>query len=259
MNLVINGAEAIGENATGRVEIRTSLRPINPRESADLFGPEHLTSRQYLQLEVSDTGVGMDETTKARIFDPFFTTKFTGRGLGLAAVQGIVKQHGGALRVYSTPGHGTTFMVLFPASVKSKVSSDLNQPTASVIPPGSSVLIVDDEEVVRNIARKVLSKAGMRVLVAENGQEGVDMFRAHQGVFSVVVLDLTMPVMGGEEAMVKMKEINPQVPIIISTGFDQREASQRFGQFQPASFLQKPYTNDRLVQTVSALFASKSD
>ena len=113
--------------------------------------------------------------------------------------------------------------------------------------------MVDDEEVVRNLASKVLSKAGMKVLVAENGQEGMNLFRAHQGVFSVVVLDLTMPVMGGEETLIKMKELNAQVPIIVSSGFDESEASQRFGPLKPASFLQKPYTSDRLLQAVAGV------
>ena len=115
MNLVINGAEAIGENDAGTVEIRTSLRVLNKREAAEFFGPGQFSLEPYVQLEVSDTGHGMDEATKARIFDPFFTTKFTGRGLGLAAVQGIIKAHGGAIRVHSTPGVGTSFLILLPA------------------------------------------------------------------------------------------------------------------------------------------------
>ncbi len=114
MNLVINGAEAIEENRIGKVEIRTSLRQFTEQEAVELFGPEQ--AGEYVQLEVSDTGSGMDETTQSRVFDPFFTTKFTGRGLGLAAVQGIVKGHGGTIRLYSTPGHGSSFVVLLPAS-----------------------------------------------------------------------------------------------------------------------------------------------
>jgi PAS domain S-box-containing protein len=116
MNLVINAAEAIGENASGKVEIRTSLREFNASEAAEFFGPEQAAhDGAYILVEVTDTGSGMDESTKSRIFDPFFTTKFTGRGLGLAAVQGILREHNGSVRVHSTPGHGTTFLILLPA------------------------------------------------------------------------------------------------------------------------------------------------
>ena len=136
MNLVINGAEAIGENDAGTVEIRTSLRVLNKREAAEFFGPGQFSLEPYVQLEVSDTGHGMDEATKARIFDPFFTTKFTGRGLGLAAVQGIIKAHGGAIRVHSTPGVGTSFLILLPAKRVKAAAPRPERPQSFSIPSG---------------------------------------------------------------------------------------------------------------------------
>jgi len=258
MNLVINGAEAIGENASGKVEIRTSLREINAQEASEFFRADESRPGTYVQLEVSDTGSGMDEATKARIFDPFFTTKFTGRGLGLAAVQGIIKGHSGAIRVYSTPGHGTSFLILLPA--RSQIAPAARPAELSLsIPFGSVALVIDDEEMVRRLADGVLSRAEMKVLTAENGKAGVEIFREHNRVVSVVVLDLQMPVMGGEEALVLLKQINPDVPIILSSGFDESEAARRFSKLKPARFLQKPYTVERLVEAIAATLNRRTD
>lgn len=259
MNLVINGAEAIGENTAGKVEIRTSLLEINAGEAPGFFGPGQSAAGAYVQLEVRDTGSGMDEATKSRIFDPFFTTKFTGRGLGLAAVQGIVKGHGGAIRVYSTPGHGTTFLIQFPVSRRNAAAVLPKGPDVASIPAGSVALVIDDEEAIRELATNVLSRAGMRVLLAEDGKSGVELFRRHNRIVSMVILDLTMPVMGGEEALPQIKRINPDVPVILSTGFDEGEAVRRFSGLKPQGFLQKPYTTERLVEAVAATLNRRTD
>lgn len=259
MNLVINGAEAIGENTAGKVEIRTSLLEINAGEAPGFFGPGQSAAGAYVQLEVRDTGSGMDEAIKARIFDPFFTTKFTGRGLGLAAVQGIVKGHGGAIRVYSTPGHGTTFLIQFPVSRRNAAAVLPKGPDVASIPAGSVALVIDDEEAIRELATNVLSRAGMRVLLAEDGKSGVELFRRHNRIVSMVILDLTMPVMGGEEALPQIKRINPDVPVILSTGFDEGEAVRRFSGLKPQGFLQKPYTTERLVEAVAATLNRRTD
>lgn len=253
MNLVSNGAEAIGENAAGKVEIRTSARELSAREAVELFGPAPSAPGAYVQLEINDTGSGMDEATKARIFDPFFTTKFTGRGLGLAAVQGIVKAHRGAIRVYSAPGQGTSFLVVLPAMHRQNWVNPPEQPSAVSIPPGSVALVMDDEETVRSFASSALSRAGMKVLVADNGKAGVEIFREHSGIISVVLLDLLMPLKGGEDVLALLREINPGVPVILSSGFDETEAARRFSEPKPARFLQKPYTMERLVEAVAAV------
>jgi two-component system CheB/CheR fusion protein len=253
MNLVMNGAEAIGENLPGRVDIRTSIRELSAREAAEFFSPEPSAPGIYVQLEVSDSGSGMDEATKARIFDPFFTTKFTGRGLGLAAVQGIVKGHHGAIRVHSEPGQGTSFLVLFPAMRRQNWVVSPERPMAVSIPPGSVALVIDNEETVRSFAMSALSRAGMKVLVADNGKTGVEMFREHSGIVSVALLDLLTPVKGGEDVLALLRETNPDVPIILSSGFDEAEAARRFSEPKPARFLQKPYTMERLVEAVAAV------
>jgi CheY-like chemotaxis protein len=201
----------------------------------------------------------MDEATKARIFDPFFTTKFTGRGLGLAAVQGIIKAHSGAIRVHSTPGVGTSFLILLPAKRRKAAASRPEQPQGLSIPSGSAALVIDDEQVIRALASNVLSHKGMRVWTADNGKAGVELFREHNQVLSVVVLDLTMPVMGGEEALALLKQINPNVPVILSSGFDKSEAERRFSGLKPARFLQEPYTSERLIQAVAATLKWQKD
>src|ERR1051326_5932016 len=251
MNLVINGAEAIGENQAGTVTVRTSRRDVSPSEAGTLFKSQPAGHGSYVQLEVIDTGAGMDEATKARIFDPFFTTKFMGRGLGLAAVQGIVRVHRGAIFVHSAPGRGTTFRILLPVSGRNAIPPETRAEVASTIPGGSAVLVIDDEDFVRNIAQEVLSRQGMRVMTADNGKSGVEIFQEHKRLISVIVLDLQMPVMGGEETLAELRKINPDVPIILSSGFDETEARRRFAARKPAGFLQKPYSGQRLVNAVA--------
>ena len=190
MNLVMNGAEAI-DPAGGTVLVRTFAQMADEDYLSSLSPGAALTPGQYVGLEVHDTGQGMDEATLSRIFDPFFTTKFAGRGLGLSAVQGIVQSHKGALKVYSQPGQGTTFQVLFPASVQPVLA-----PPASVaVPlPGSGVvLIADDEDTVRQIARHTLERYGYKTILAVNGSQAVDLYRCGARDIDLVLLDLTMP------------------------------------------------------------------
>ena len=256
MNLMINGAEAIGENGVGTVTVRTSLREVSAREIPQLFKSEPAEPGTYVQLEVIDTGAGMDEATKARIFDPFFTTKFTGRGLGLAAVQGIVRRHRGVLFVHSAVGQGSTFRVLLPAASRSGAKYT-PQAAAASIPPDSVVLVIDDERTVLDVAQSVLSRQGVRVLIAEDGSKGVEIFREHSRIISAVILDLKMPVMGGEEALSLLYQINPDVPVILSSGFDESEVTRRFETLKPASFLQKPFTAQRLTSAIAAVLSQR--
>jgi PAS domain S-box-containing protein len=237
MNLLINGAEAIGEKRSGQVTVSTATVQ---RED----GP-------HVLLSVTDTGSGMDEATRSRIFDPFFTTKFTGRGLGLAAVLGIVRSHRGTITVESTPGQGSTFRVLLPATVDTAVTATTGDGAHAELRGSGTVLVVDDEDLVRSMAAATLKRFGYTVLKAENGQVAVDLFREHRDEIVAVLLDITMPVMGGEEAFRQMLEIRPGVRVVISSGYNEADAVQRFtGEVGSAGFIQKPYTAIKLAAAV---------
>jgi len=252
MNLVINAAEACGEDP-GQVDIVTSLQPVDDHYAQSIFGSQELKPGIYVSLEVSDNGSGMDEATKARIFDPFYTTKFTGRGLGLSAVLGIIRAHEGAIKVYSEPGKGSTFRVLFPAVAGSVPET---KPAGSVVFNHSqhrqTVLLIDDEDVVRKMAGLALAQLGYSVIEAGNGVEALDRFRDHSAEIDVVVLDLTMPLMSGEETLRRLRAIDPNVAVILSSGFNESEATRHFDSGKLAGFLQKPYTLTRLGEQVRA-------
>jgi two-component system cell cycle sensor histidine kinase/response regulator CckA len=248
MNLVINGAEAIGSEG-GMVLVRTGVQQVDAQyiETMSTAG-ESLRPGEYVLLEVHDTGSGMSEETLAKIFDPFFTTKFAGRGLGLSAVLGIVRSHKGALKVYSKLGSGTTFKVLFPASLAS--ASD-GAPVEKLDLAGTgTVLVVDDEDLVRQTARKTLERFGYKTLTARDGAAAVDVYRKQPDAIGLVLLDLTMPVMNGEEALRHMQSINPHVRVLLSSGYNELEAVQRFSGKGLAGFIQKPYTAMALAEKV---------
>jgi PAS domain S-box-containing protein len=246
MNLVINGAEAIG-SAGGRVVVSTRVQELDAQFTRDNLAGDNVEPGTYILLEVHDTGVGMDQATLARIFDPFFTTKFTGRGLGLAAVLGIVRGHHGALKVYSNPGKGTTFKVYFPVAAGQslpKSAAPLGDVRGS-----ATVLVVDDESVVTKLARSTLERYGYRVLTASNGKEALDVLGSNGDGVSLVLLDMTMPIMSGEETLARLRSLRPKVKVIASSGYNEIEALRRFGDGISA-FLQKPYRASQLVEKV---------
>lgn len=243
MNLVINGAEAIPAGRHGIVTIGTRRQHVDEQYLRVLATADRneLNPGCYVLLEVRDTGCGMDEPTKARIFDPFFTTKFTGRGLGLAAVIGIVRGHAGSIEVSSVLGQGTVFRVLFPALTHSR-DRRLRQPQeAQDLSGQGAILVIDDEQIVRSLAKQALEHYGYSVLVAEDGQRGLEVFRRDAGRIKCVLLDLTMPVMSGEETFPRLQAVRADVPIILSSGFSEVEAASRFAGKGLAGFLQKPY------------------
>jgi PAS domain S-box-containing protein len=258
MNLVINGAEALGAEQ-GTVLIQTATQHVDEHYIATLAASRyHLQPGEYVVLEVHDTGCGMDSRTLGRIFDPFFTTKFTGRGLGLSAVLGIVSGHKGALKVYSTPGRGTTFKLLFPVARTGPTAAAAEE-TRSNLTGAGLILVVDDERLIRMTAKLALERYGYTVLLAENGQQAIEIFHERAGEIDLILMDLTMPVMGGEEAIRHLKVSNPAVRIILSSGFNEVEAIQRFTGKGLAGFIQKPYTAAALATKVKSVLDSTAE
>jgi nitrogen-specific signal transduction histidine kinase/CheY-like chemotaxis protein len=257
MNLIINGAEAIGENV-GLVVCTTAIQTIDDAYIRTL-GSEacQVAPGRYVMLEVHDNGCGMDETTLTRIFEPFFTTKFTGRGLGLAAVSGIVHGHKGALRVYSSPGRGSTFKVLLPVLPDTSAPAVLEPLLPLSEGCEKTVLIVDDEESVRSVARNTLQRRGYRTIEAADGREALEVYRRFVAEVSLVLLDLTMPYMNGEEVLRELKIIRPSVKVLLSSGFNEVEAVRRFAGKGLAGFLQKPYSAAVLAETIKRIIADE--
>ena len=249
MNLVINASEAIGERS-GIVALTTGLARLDQAYLATLHQADDLAPGDYVFLEVSDNGCGMDAATLARIFDPFFTTKFTGRGLGLAAVLGIVRGHRGAIKVYSEPGRGTTFRILLPCA---DGPADAGEPAAPAGPAWrgrGTVLVVDDEETVRAVSARMLEHCGFTVELAPDGREAVERFRQAPARYDLVLLDLTMPHLDGEETFRQLRHLRPGVRVLLMSGFNQQEAVSRFTGKGLAGFLQKPFEADALVAAV---------
>lgn len=240
VNLLVNAAESIG-NEDGVITVTSGIRHVDEAYVQSHPEAAELRCGQYVCLEVRDTGCGMDESTKARIFDPFFSTKFVGRGLGLAAVAGIVRGHQGAIEVTSEPNKGSNFTVLIPASSRTRPAVAV--PADRVALSGSgTVLVVDDEAVVRTMVTRALQRFGYEVLAADGGAAAVEVLRNHPGEIAAVVLDLSMPGMSGEEALRAMRAVRPEIRVLISSGYSEGEAMRLFQGQSVSGFLQKPYT-----------------
>lgn len=239
MNLVVNASDAIGE-AEGVISITTRVIEASRELLETTYLAPNLRPGRYVAIEVADTGSGMDAETLSRIFDPFFTTKFTGRGLGLAAVLGIVRGHRGAIRVESEPGRGTTFHLLFPAA---RGDAAMAPPAAARLPwrGSGTVLLVDDEPSVRAVTARALRSFGFDVLEAADGIEGVETFAANHERIVCTLLDITMPRMGGEEALHAIRRIDPGARVLLMSGFSEEEATGRFAGLGITGFVQKPY------------------
>jgi CheY-like chemotaxis protein len=253
MNLVINGAEAIGEAGGGSVTVATEISDIDAAGSSAMLSGFSVPAGRYVTLRVRDTGCGMDQQTRLRIFDPFFTTKFTGRGLGLAAVSGIVRGHRAGLALDSEPGRGTEFLVYFPISV-SEGGEEREEMQALAHPGSGAILIVDDEPVVSRTARLTLQRYGYTVLTAQNGQDAVDLFRAVASEIDLVLLDMTLPAMPGEAVFRELRAIRPSVRVLATSGYSELEAFSRFGE-EIDGFIQKPYKAARLAEKVHEILA----
>ena len=248
MNLITNASEAIGDKS-GIISISTGLLHADEQYLAQTYLNDKLQAGYYVSLEVADTGCGMAPSVQEKIFDPFFTTKFTGRGLGLAAILGIVRGHGGAIRVYSEEGKGTAFKILLPAGAEAVVHTTISDNESVRNWKGSgTVLVIDDEEAVRNVARMMLERAGFTVLTAADGREGLEVFQRRAEEIGVVLLDLTMPHMNGEEAFRALRHIRADVPVILASGYSEQDTSAQFAGKGIAGFVQKPFGLEKLLE-----------
>lgn len=240
LNLLSNASEAIGENE-GLVTISTGVMQCDDEYLNQGFLNEQLPPGLYVYLEVTDTGCGMDEATRSQLFDPFFTTKFPGRGLGLASVLGMVRSHHGTIVVASEEGRGSTFTVLFPAvEDNSPVHGDKVTESGSWIGHGV-VLLADDEDGVRTVAKLMLEKLGFTVITAPDGHAAVEAYRANQHRIVCCILDFSMPGLNGEEAFNEILRLNPAARVLIASGYTDADTEQRFAGHGLRGFIQKPY------------------
>jgi PAS domain S-box-containing protein len=253
MNLVINASEAIGEKS-GVIAVSTGCMQCDRRYLNSFWLNEQIPEGLYIWFEIADTGCGMDKETVAKIFDPFFTTKFTGRGLGMAAVLGIVRGHKGAIKVYSEVGQGTSFKVLLPAGERIKEFLDPNGNNEDGWKGKGTVLLVDDEETVIGIGSEMLKELGFEVLTALDGREGLELFKQQRERIVAVLLDLTMPHLDGEQTFRELRLLDPEVKVIMSSGYNEQEVTQRFAGKGLAGFIQKPYKLSTLKGVISGLF-----
>ena len=254
MNLVTNASEAL-EDRPGRITVRTGLADLRPEDVA-VHPDSDLPAGRYVSLEVADSGCGMDAATRERMFDPFYSTKFAGRGLGMAAVLGIVSGHRGSLSVESEPGEGTSIRVLLPATSESSAP-----PRPEVVEPGwkgrGTVLVVDDEPLAREVARRMLERLGLQVLVAEDGYSALDLLAGEHAI-DCLLLDLTMPGMDGMETLRAVRQIPCQVPVILTSGYTAEEVSRRYQGAGFAGFLPKPYEVADLRERLQVALAAAS-
>jgi signal transduction histidine kinase/CheY-like chemotaxis protein len=252
LNLVTNAAEAVGD-ARGSIAVRTRRTYLDPEAIRARFRGQALAAGPYVLLEVEDTGVGMSAEVAARIFEPFFTTKFSGRGLGLAVVRGILKSHGGGFEVSSEPGRGTRFRLYFPA-ISTAPPRALEPPARPPPPPapGGAVLLVEDEPFVRSSTREVLEHLGHRVVEATDGEAGLRALEAHGGEVAAVIMDVTMPKLDGCEAAAIIARRWPSIPVLLTSGHAD-PCVDRSALPRRSAFLGKPYDLDDLERALASL------
>jgi PAS domain S-box-containing protein len=250
LNLVLNAAEAIGDEK-GEVRVRVRVRIVSDIELAERFAGYALPAKSYTELVVTDTGAGMDEATLEKIFDPFFTTKFMGRGLGLAAALGVVRSHGGGIAVESSPGRGTTFTVLLPVEDGNELPLTVSESLTESARGAGLVLVIDDEVGIRTMIQTALEELGYTIITAEHGAQGLELFQRSSQEISMVLLDVVMPVLDGPETARAIQEINPDVPILVTSGLGDQDALGRFTDIRIAGFVPKPFAPDQLGQAIA--------
>jgi CheY-like chemotaxis protein/two-component sensor histidine kinase len=256
MNLITNATEAVRDGA-GRIELRTGQIEAEKVERNFLIGSDTLLSGRYVFIEVIDNGCGMDAQTQSKIFDPFFTTKFTGRGLGLAAAIGIVQSHGGAIEIDSEVGRGTRFRVLLPSAERRVLPVAPEDTSIEDWRGRGTVLVVDDDEGVRELMAEILKRAGLTVLLTGEAREAIELFRRQADEIQVVVLDRTMPNIDGEEAFGEIRRIRSDARIILVSGYSEERAAWHFIDQGLDAFLQKPFEPMALLERVRRILEAK--
>lgn len=256
MNLITNASDAL-EGNVGTISVRTGVVQAAVNDLRSPYTPDDLSPGAYAFVEVEDNGCGMKEETLAKLFDPFYTTKFAGRGLGLAAVLGIVRGHKGTIKVESAPGRGTRCIVLLPSSSASGMRTVNDEGEAATTRGRGLVLIVEDEPVVRQFARQVLESAGFAVCEASDGHEGLATFAERRDSITAVILDLTMPGMDGLELLRELREMQPDVPALVMSGYSEAEVATRFAGLD-VGFIHKPFHPNELVERICRLLSSES-
>ncbi len=257
MNLVINGAEAVGDGE-GTVTVTTYVRELGDAQGYDNALGYAIAPGRYVGLEVSDTGCGMDEKTRNNVFEPFFTTKFTGRGLGLAAVQGIVRSLHGLIDVISAPGQGSIFTVLLPAFEGHPPAEKPNVIRSPGIRQSrKQILVIEDEGIIRRTVKEALEGAGYSVLLAEDGTRGLDKFSRHRDRLSIILLDMGKPDRSGLQVLCEIRELDSDIPVVLCSGAGGAEVARQFEGVSVAATIEKPFTTRELVETVERIFTQR--
>ncbi|MDD4857917.1 MAG: response regulator, partial [Candidatus Krumholzibacteria bacterium] len=256
MNLIINASEAIGDKS-GVISVSTGSIDCDSRYLRGMLLGENLPEGRYAYLDVTDDGCGMDEEAQKKMFDPFFTTKFTGRGLGLAVVLGIVRGHKGAIGITSKKGSGTSFRVLFPPSPRAFAPLEECHSQPGEWHGNETVLFVDDEEMVRSVSKRMLEHLGFRVLLAADGVEAIRVFRDNREAIACVILDLTMPHMDGIETLAALRRISDDVSVILSSGYSKHEILKKYARKGFAGFIEKPYELSTLGEKIRSVLGAR--
>ncbi|MCG8592686.1 MAG: response regulator, partial [Proteobacteria bacterium] len=250
MNLVLNAGDAM-RDSEGEVVVVTGRESVSTESCRQWIGAEGLCAGEYAYLEVRDQGRGMDTSTQARIFDPFFTTKELGHGLGLSAVLGLVRGHGGGIVLDSEPGRGTCLRIYLPVCDEDAAEVPTAVPMAGA--PEATVMVADDEPAVRRVVNRMLSAQGMTVIEAQDGRDAIDQLELHADDVDLLLLDLNMPKASGPEVLDALASRRPDLPVLLTSGYDESEMERLHAGAGPLDFIEKPYTSEELVGKIRTL------
>ncbi len=257
LNLITNATESIGDNS-GKIILSTKAVKCDEEQLRNVYFNEDVSEGDYAMLEVTDTGMGMDKETLEKVFDPFFTTKFTGRGLGMSSVLGIINGHKGAINVESKLGHGARFTILLPRSKEKKPTlNNFDTEELDDWNVSGTILIVDDEQSVSDVASDMIEKLGLNTLVVNDGLSAIEIFRKNASVIDCVLLDLSMPLMDGKECLKELQKIRKDVKVILTSGYDKHEFSQRMTDSGIVGFVQKPFSMVSLKRAIMSALERK--